>query len=88
MTAQGMNTFPLYIGDNGSFSIRGVGTKSRNFAPLQIAQSISYKMRGRNTSTSQYETWITTSPDTPPPSGATLSDIIIASILADPSDNL
>lgn len=64
----------------GPFSIGGAeGLRTRNYnAALAIGiQGVRYyKLRGKNTVFNSYETWVGLSPQTPPPSGNTLIDIV------------
>jgi len=70
-------------GSIGTLNITNVNNLGdRNFNIVQTTvQSVLYKMRGYNASTTQFEHWVSYSPTTPPPSGASLQNIAIAVIL-------
>ena len=46
------------------------------------AELTKYKMRGWRSATSQFEYWITTNPEEPPPTGNALIDITIAQVFS------
>lgn len=50
-----------------------------------LVTSTLYKMRGYNESTLEYEYWVTNNPNSGPPTGANLSNKVIAAVLADPN---